>query len=180
MIQLIVFFYWSNIVIPNLDLEQDFDKHGDVCEFLLVVISIYDLIMEIPIFIKLTYRYFFNLIKGVNLIAVILILYNIANRDVTTESFWTIQTWAALFLWFRFLLKMRIISKFSWLIRMIIACIADMMTFMVVLIIGVFAFADAFLSIDKIIELKGDIEPESMPEDATFYEKYGQQYIFSW
>ena len=53
-LQLLVFFYWSNIVIPNLDSENEsFGDMADVCEFLLVVISIYDLIMEIPIFIKL-------------------------------------------------------------------------------------------------------------------------------
>ena len=56
---------------------------------------------------------------------------------------------------------------------MIIACIADMLTFMVVLFIGVFAFADAFQSIDKIIELNGDIDPRVIPENATIYEKYG-------
>ena len=37
--------------------------------------------------------------------------------------------------------------------RMIVACLADMGVFMCILIVGVFAFADAFLSIDKVLEL---------------------------
>ena len=90
------------------------------------------------------------------------------------------QTWAALFLWFRFLLKLRIINKFSWLIRMIMACIYDMLTFMIVLIIGVFAFADAFLSIDEIMMINGDVERGEDNPDATMYEKYGQAYVQSW
>ena len=63
---------------------------------------------------------------------------------------------------------------------MIIACIIDMTTFMIVLFIGVFAFADAFVSIDKVLEIKGLIEPAEFPLDATTYEKYWQGYIHSW
>ena len=63
---------------------------------------------------------------------------------------------------------------------MIMACIYDMLTFMIVLIIGVFAFADAFLSIDEIMFINGDVERGEEKPDATMYEKYGQAYIHSW
>ena len=63
---------------------------------------------------------------------------------------------------------------------MIMACIYDMLTFMIVLIIGVFAFADAFLSIDEIMFINGDRERGEENPNATMYEKYGQQYVQSW
>ena len=76
---------------------------------------------------------------------------------------------------------------------MIMACIYDMLTFMIVFIIAVFAFADAFQSIDKIIELNKESTPEAEAKrflqesgavaespDLSIYEKYGESYIKSW
>lgn len=72
---------------------------------------------------------------------------------------------------------------------MIISCMEDMKIFMAILIVGVFAFADAFFSIDKIIELRaigGDeggvevvVEAVESP-DLSNYEKYWQPYVFAW
>ena len=59
-------------------------------EYILVIISVYDLLMEIPIFIKSPRRYFERLIKVVNLVAVILIFINVADPDVKMTHFWTI------------------------------------------------------------------------------------------
>ena len=63
---------------------------------------------------------------------------------------------------------------------MIIACIKDMTIFMVVLFIGVFAFADAFQSIREVHILSGAIEVEEIPIDANNYERYWKSYITSW
>jgi hypothetical protein len=71
-------------------------------------------------------------------------------------------------------------KSFSWLIRMIIACIQDMLVFMIVLIIGVFAFADALQSIDKVLVLNGSVEAEEIDKDAGTYEKYLQGYVKAW
>ena len=49
---------------------------------------------------------------------------------------------------------------------MIVECIIDMGAFMIVYIIGVIAFADAFLSIEYILTLEGLIKP-SVPFDDT-------------
>ena len=43
-------------------------------------------------------------------------------------------------------------------------------TFAVILIIGVFAFADAFQSIDYVLVLRGGVEPREIPENASLYE----------
>ena len=52
--------------------------------------------------------------------------------------------------------------------------------FAVVLTIGIFAFADAFQSIDIKLVLKGGIDARELPEDADLYEKYVQGYVISW
>ena len=41
---------------------------------------------------------------------------------------------------------------------------------MMVLFVGVFAFADAFSSINKVLELNGSIKVVVIPEDASSYE----------
>ena len=91
-----------------------------------------------------------------NFITPILIMNNVVTvtEKIEYTEFWTVQTWAALAIWFRFLLYLRTISVFSYLIRMILACIKDMMTFLFVLIIGVMAFADAFKSIEKALVIE--------------------------
>ena len=72
---------------------------------------------------------------------------------------------------------------------MIISCMEDMKIFMAILIVGVFAFADAFFSIDKIIELRGiggdeggvEVVVEAVESpDLSNYEKYWQPYVFAW
>lgn len=63
---------------------------------------------------------------------------------------------------------------------MIVACIKDMLIFMVVLLIGVFAFADAFQSVDKKLELNGSIDSPASNANDSGYVKYGQQYVTSW
>ena len=52
--------------------------------------------------------------------------------------------------------------------------------FAVILIIGIFAFADAFQSIDYILMLRKEIEPREIPENANLYEQYVQSYVLSW
>lgn len=102
---------------------------------------------EIPQAIKSGLRYL-TLTHFMNWLIAFGLAFNSINRNVEDTSFWTIQTWLALMLWMRFLLYLSTVPTFSWLIRMCIACVVDMLTFLVVLFIGVFAFADAFLSID--------------------------------
>ena len=91
--------------------------------------------------------------------------------DVGKVLFWDVQTWTALLQWTRFLLFLRSVTTFSYLIRMITASIFDMATFMIVLVIGVIAFADAFLSIEQILMLQGtDVEIYQIPENPSTYE----------
>ena len=55
-----------------------------------------------------------------------------------------------------------------------------MLTFLVVLLIGVIAFADAFESIERIMILRGSIEPNDVDPDGSYYEKYAKTYVANW
>ena len=149
-IQLLVFWYWSNIVIVNLKNDKDtFEIQHNICVFIIVILVFYFLLYDLPSIFKNHYKYFLESQNIVTIVLAILLLIN-CFHDATDLSvtFWTIQTWAALFMWGRFLLYLRTIPSFSWLIRMLQACFDDMKIFFVVLVIGIFAFADGFLSIE--------------------------------
>ena len=139
----------------------------------------YLLLLEISAIVKRRFKYFNDMARIFNFINPILIMNNVFNEDHESEGFWTIQTWAALSIWFRALLYLRTVSTYSWLIRMIVECVLDMSTFLVVFTIGVIAFADAFLSIDQIMILNGQLEYEFNPE-GSFYDKFLKTYVIAW
>ena len=56
-------------------------------------------------------------------------------------------------LFLRLVMYLRVFERFGWLIHLIVSCLEDMNTFLVVLVIGIFAFADAFMSIDRKLEI---------------------------
>ena len=138
--------------------------------------------LEITAIVKKLHLYLNDTARLFNLVTPILILKNAFNTENRTEAyFWTIQTWAALSIWFRALLYLRTISTFSWLIRMITECFKDMLSFLLVFFIGVIAFADAFLSIETVLGIT-DVLPPLVPfdENASTYEKYVQSYVIAW
>ena len=153
LINLLVFWYWSNIVLPNLDKQPEFfEKPDAICRIFLVCTACYSFLLEITAIVKRLHLYLNDTARIFNICTPILILKNAFNTENRTEPyFWTIQTWAALAIWFRALLYLRTINSFSWLIRMITECFKDMITFLLVFFIGVIAFADAFLSIETVL-----------------------------
>lgn len=54
-----------------------------------------------------------------------------------------------------------------------------MRQFLIIFFLGIFAFSDAFLSIAKVLELRGIVEPKAVSKDADFYEKYLEDYVTS-
>ena len=73
-----------------------------------------------------------------------MVLTVLSMRDIESKRFWTLQGWAAICIWLRFLFYLRTVSIFSWIVRMISECVQDMWTFLTLFIIGVMAWADAF------------------------------------
>ena len=63
---------------------------------------------------------------------------------------------------------------------MIVECIIDMASFMIVYVIGVIAFADAFLSIEYILTLEGLIQPIPFDSESSSYNKYFKGYVLMW
>ena len=114
-----------------------------VCKILLLLTSVYLLIIEFTAIARRKLKYFYNVSRLFNVITPFLLIFNIGSEDTESSKFWTVQTWLALSIWLRFLLYLRTLNMFSYMIRMIIACLQDSTTFIVVLIIGVLAFADS-------------------------------------
>lgn len=56
-------------------------------------------------------------------------------------------------LFLRLVLYLRVFESFGWLIHLIVHSLSDMTMFLIVLVIGIFAFADAFMSIDRKLEI---------------------------
>ena len=164
--------------------ETTMKKWTEVCNVSLNFFSIYFLILEIPqirfqiqyIGYK-SYKFFLSAEKLTIFATPALILYNTINQDLDQPSFWTIQAWSALMLFLRFALYLRVFEGFGWLIHLVVNSLISMTVFMVVLIIGIFAFADAFMSIDRKLELQGRIDPVELSENASNYEKYWQGYV---
>ena len=63
---------------------------------------------------------------------------------------------------------------------MVVACIVRMIPFLVIFLVGVFAFADAYKSIYFILTLNGKIEPAELLEDPDTYDLYFKSYVTFW
>lgn len=63
---------------------------------------------------------------------------------------------------------------------MITECFKDMLSFLLVFVIGVIAFADAFLSIETVLGITNALPPVPFDENGTAYEKYVQGYVIAW
>ena len=110
------------------------------------------------------------------------ILINIYSTDsYENEEFWTLQTWAALTIWMRFLLYLRAVSlNYGYMVRMITGAVSGMVPFLMIFFFGICAFADAFESINSVLFLQGNITLPGADAEASFYKKYLQNYIHVW
>ena len=148
-LELLIFLYWSNMIIPNLNMDPSFDTQHKSIKVLMSILSSYLLLTEIPLIINRRWRWFFEVSSWANVITNFLLLAN-CNRTKFDEEFWQVQTWIALLIWWRFALYLRTFEKFSWMIRLIVQSLIDMSYFLIVFMIIVLSFADAFLSIQQL------------------------------
>ena len=176
-INLAVFWYYSNIVLPNLNDEDDsFRSSRRFCLIIMNSISVFFILNELPIIYN-NWRREVDVERFANWIASILIVYNTVTDDYHLKSFWSIQAWTAFFIWLQVLLYLRTWESFSWLIRMIMECIKEFKAFLFIFLIGVLAFADTFRAIEKALIIKGELAEIVIPDDATWYETYFESYI---
>ena len=149
LINFLFFWYWSNIVLHHLG-ESGFDQQNTICIAVLNILSVYMIVNELIIVYRNVWR-IFNQERLITLIGAGLNMWNslYTEESQNERSFWVMQTWVALLIYSRALLYLRTFDTFSWLIRMIIACMQDMVVFLIIFSIGVIAFADAFSSIAR-------------------------------
>ena len=91
-IQLVAFWYWSNIVIINLDENSDAFVHQDtVCKVILVGTSFYLLFLELTAMWRRRLDYFEgSSFKVVAIVVPTLLMMNVLNEKVEDPAFWTI------------------------------------------------------------------------------------------
>ena len=177
-IQLFAFWFWSNFAVyygmnrkhqtPD---DWDFDLLRTICEWVLVITAIYLLMIEVTVLKKLGMNYFASMTRLFNIITPSFLILNLVYQE-NTPSFWRIQTWVALAIWFRFFLFLKRVDEYAWIVRMITICIREMVVFLLIFFIGIVAFADAFRAINKILEINWRIEPRFPIDQDIFFEKY--------
>lgn len=91
-LQLLCFWYWSNIVVTSLNKDADkWDPHNQACQTFLTVTAVYLLFIEITGVYRAGLGYIRDFTRLFNLIVPTLNMinvYNTANRD--QQYFWTI------------------------------------------------------------------------------------------
>lgn len=91
-IQLIFFFWWSNIVLPNVGTSDSFEWQNEFLQACLTVTAIYLFSLEISSIREAGFSYLRDAARLLNVITPALIMVNIYNVDATSETyFWTIQ-----------------------------------------------------------------------------------------
>ena len=130
-LQLLMFVWWSNLVLPNLDSDDGWkwSTQNSILQACLTVTAVYLVVIEISAIYRATYKYFTNVPRLLNLITPILIqtnVYNVNPTSMATSYFWTIQAWAAICIWFRFALFLGTLDTFGLLVRLIIRSFVDM------------------------------------------------------
>ena len=182
LVQNIAFWYWSNLALPNKYLIDKGNYSSDAeavearvsaVETLLQVTVIYLLCYEITAIVKKKHMYLTSAARMFNIVTPALLLINVFHLlDFQNEWFWTVQTYAALAIWFRFLLYLRTFHYLSFFIRLVSNVFAGMFRFLFIFLLGVFAFADAFMSIEFVINTRGALPSE---EDMEPWEAFSDK-----
>ena len=121
-----------------------------VWQGILVAVSVYFLKNELSQLYNDGLEYLYSMWNYIDLIPPILILIivfcdHFGGFGIDTDR--SIQAIATFFMWMKFLYFLRIFKSTGYLIQMIIEVVYDMRVFMVILLVTIVAFSDAFLSI---------------------------------
>ena len=171
-LQLVIFSINSCIFQPQVG--QVPSELIAVCEFFSGILAFYFLCIEIVTAKDVTRTEFSNSWKELllNFLSPILILtcqvisFLIENLDAGVNAkiyYWELLAWTSFCLWFRFLLMLRSVERMSPAVSMVLKSLDQIIPYLVVVFIGVFAFSDAFQSIEQIscIRAARDISSES-------------------
>ena len=172
---------WAAVALPNLGKNDAFDDLNTACKAALIATSVYQLLLEGTAMVRARLAYVKSVTRLIKIVAPILILVAVFAEDNDSAAdlstgYLTLQTWTALALWMRFLLFLRTRDKYDWYIRLIIESFYDMRHFLVIMMLGVLAFASAFIQIDQINIINGLVDAPELSEDADWYDKYFNTY----
>ena len=130
-LQLILFWFWSNVLLPNVD-DPDLDMVFNVSEISILMFSLYLIGIELSeLYISGLRSYLQNTQQLIEVGATIFVLFQISRKNrfkwETEEgekvqmdvTFWRMQAWSALFIWFSYLIKLKSLKRYSYLVRMI-------------------------------------------------------------
>ena len=153
-----------------------FDDFDTACKVIVISISAYQLILESTAVFTARLSYIKSVTRLIKLVAPILLIIVAVRNTETAEDlsigYLTLQTWTAVAIWMRFFLFLRTRNKYDWYIRLIIESFYDMRHFLVIMMLGVLAFASAFLQVDIIMIKQEKVDAPEIPEDANWYDKY--------
>ena len=113
----------------------------------------------------------------------ILVLVCLYKQNVADESFWRLIGWTALLVWIRFGMLLRTIRSLSWMLTLMSESVFSMLQFLLVLIIGIVAFADAFGAIDRILMIQGHVpmlEHVIEGDERPFFDTYLKYPFLQW
>ena len=183
---LIIFWYWKNIVVHSAASNDDIDPTSGIFSILL---SFYVILIEaskiwVQEAVNMKQKFFsftenaFGNIMG--FLAPICVIICVSWSDIADEKFWRMLSLTSFCAWIRFALNLRSSRRLNWMILLISRSIYSIRYFLVVLAIGIFAFADAFFAIERILMLQGDIPPVRLTDDMTIFERYIAGPVRAW
>lgn len=75
---------------------------------------------------------------------------------------------------------LRTSARLSWMLNLIEESLLSILQFLMVLIMGIFAFADAFRAIERVLVLEGHLEAHKSTAETGFFEAYLSVPVKQW
>lgn len=98
---------------------------------------------------------------------------------IKQQNFWRLLSYTAILVWVRLGILLRSSHALSWMTTLVSESIISITGFVVVLLIGIIAFADTFYAIDRILIIQGYESDESLAhikfektDDMTLFDTY--------
>jgi len=146
---------WNSWVIEHRLLDDDYILANSICVWSLIAISIWFILTELIQGSKDMKKYIFSTSNTLDLLPNVLVLWNTIGswmsngQNAEYPEFWRIQAFAGIFLSLKFLFFLRIFEYTGHLIYMVSRCIVELVPFMIVLVVSIIGFTEAFLSLNK-------------------------------
>jgi hypothetical protein len=90
------------------------------------------------------------------------------------------QSMNALLMWFKFAYFLRVTDQTGWLVRMIAEVISDLLPFLLVMVISLLAFTDAFLSMGEAQRAFAQVQGIDPVESVMVVDGYFNSFIYSY